>query len=80
MSATQGMNEGFAAGSGYSMDDLREVLLAASVALVVVLSLGMVSGVWTHYAGGRMEKVDLIYWAQRGALVVMTFFVVMSMI
>lgn len=80
LSPAEAMAEGFSAGSGVTMEHLREVLLAASVSLVVVLSIGLMSGTWRQYATGRMEKVDLIYWAQRGALVIMTFFVVMTLV
>lgn len=79
MSMTQSMESGFNAGAGVSMRDLRSLIFAATTALVIMIMISLLSGLWRNYANGVIEKAELVQQVQKATMIVLTFYVAMSM-
>lgn len=79
MSMTEAMESGFQSGSGESMRDLRSTIFAGTTALVILIVISLLSGLWRNYANGVIDKAELIVYAQKAALIILTFYVAMSL-
>lgn len=79
MSMTAAMESGFQSGSGVSMRELRMLIFASTTALVIVIMISLLSGLWRNYANGVIEKAELIAQVQKATMIVLTFYVAMSL-
>ena len=79
MSVTESIDRGFADGSGVRMGDLRLVIFAATVSLVILITLSLMSGLWRNYSSGAIGKAELISHSKKAILIILTFYTAMSM-
>ena len=79
MSMTTSMEQGFAEGSGVSMGNLRKIIFSGSVALVIVITLSLMSGLWRNYASGAIDKATLMLHSKQAILIILAFYAAMSM-
>ena len=79
MSMTTSMEQGFAEGSGVSMGNLRKIIFSSSVALVIVITLSLMSGLWRNYASGAIDKATLMLHSKQAILIILAFYAAMSM-
>ena len=76
---TTSMEQGFAEGSGVSMGNLRKIIFSGSVALVIVITLSLMSGLWRNYASGAIDKAALMLHSKQAVLIILAFYAAMSM-
>ena len=79
MSITASLEQGFLEGSGVPMRDLRVMVFAASVALVIMVTISLMSGLWRNYASGAIDKAALMLHSKKAILIILAFYTAMSM-
>lgn len=79
MSITASLEQGFLEGSGVPMRDMRVMVFAASVALVIMVTISLMSGLWRNYASGAIDKAALMLHSKKAILIILAFYTAMSM-
>ena len=61
------------------MRDMRVMVFAASVALVIMVTISLMSGLWRNYASGAIDKAALMLHSKKAILIILAFYTAMSM-
>lgn len=80
MPLSQSMQAGFETGSGVSMSRLRSVIQMLAVAITFLIVGSAMVGVWQNYASGAIAKAELLFYMQRGLIIVGMVFVALSVL
>lgn len=79
MSMTASLKHGFQQGSGVTMEAMRAVIFAVSVATVIMIGISLMSGLWRNYSNGAIDKAELILYSKKAILIILVLYVVMSL-
>ena len=55
------------------------MIFAATVSMVILITLSLLSGLWRSYATGAIDKAVLISHSKKAVLIILTFYTAMSM-
>ncbi|MDA8445624.1 DUF3262 family protein [Paracidovorax valerianellae] len=75
---TEALRIGFEQGSGVSMARMRSIIQMLLVAITLLVVSSAMVGVWQQYARGVIDKATMMEYMQKGCVIVMIVFAVMT--
>lgn len=75
---TEALRIGFEQGSGVSMARMRTIIQMLLVAITLLVVSSALVGVWQQYARGVIDKATMMEYMQKGCVIVMIVFAVMT--
>ncbi|GKS87441.1 DUF3262 family protein [Acidovorax sp. SUPP1855] len=75
---TEALRIGFEQGSGVSMARMRSIIQMLLVAITLLVVSSALVGVWQQYARGVIDKATMMEYMQKGCIIVMIVFAVMT--
>lgn len=80
LSITAALEQGFEQGSGTTMSNVKSTIYAIVAALVLMVMMASIAGLWKQYARGRMPTVNLILNVKSVLMVVMLALAILTFI
>lgn len=80
LSITAALEQGFEQGSGTTMSNMKSTIYAIVAALVLMVMMACIAGLWKQYGRGRMPTVNLILNVKSVLMVVMLALAILAFI